>query len=176
MVGIDGVQKALYEFSAESPKLSITKGSTTTDDDHSAFKKLSGDGIVLLRGDLFDINASMTGGRFDTIIDWASLVAIRPELREQYADVMEKLIVPGGTMLLVSFDRRKGTDEARKTGPLYSMDKEEVRRLYEGPDWVSSVEKLEELDELEANPGSVQRWKDQGIKSLFELCFLIRAK
>jgi len=79
-------------------------------------------------------------------------------------------------MLLVSFDRRKGTDEARKAGPPYSVDEEVVRRLYEGLDWVSSVGKLEELDELEADPGSVQRWKDQGIESLFELCFLIRAK
>jgi len=173
VVGIDGIRKALDEFSTENPNLQIEEQSTHH---HRAVEKLSGNGIALLRGDLFDLDDDMTGGKFDCIFDRASLVAIQPELRERYVETMGKLMKPGGTILLVTLDRRDGTDDAKKAGPPYSVDEREVRRLYEGLDWVTSVTKLDEFDELENDKSRIPHWKEQGINLLFELCLLIKVK
>jgi hypothetical protein len=40
--------------------------------------------ITLLTGDFFDLDETVTGGRFEAIVDRASLVAIQPTLREAY--------------------------------------------------------------------------------------------
>lgn len=178
VVGIDGIRKALDEFSTENPNLQIEEEQSTThhQQQQRAVEKLSGNGIALLRGDLFDLDDDMTDGKFDCIFDRASLVAIRPELRERYVETMGKLMKPGGTILLVTFDRRDGTDDAMKAGPPYSVDEREVRRLYEGLDWVASVTKLEELDEFENDKSRVPHWKEQGLNLLFELCLLIKVK
>jgi len=173
VVGIDGVRKALDEFSTENPGLEIGEEYST----HRAVERLSGKGIALLRGDLFDLeDDGMTGGKFDSVFDRASLVAVRPELREQYADTMGKLLKPGGTILLVTFDRREGSDEGKKAGPPYSVDENEVRHLYENLDWVASVTKLDELDEFESDKSRIPYWKEKGLDLVFELCLLIKAK
>jgi len=171
VVGIDGVTKALLEFSDENPDLQIKKAENVGPVETFVGKK-----ITLLRGDFFDIDAVATGGKFDSIFDRASLVAISPDLREKYVDVIGKLIKPGGKILLVTFDRRVGTDEAKAAGPPYSVNEDTVRKLYEGQDWVERVTMLEELDELANDPSSKQRWLSQGLSSLYELCFIIEAK
>lgn len=173
VVGVDGVTKALDEFTTEQPHLEITPQTTSPG---TAVEKWSGNGITLLRGDLFDLTSDSTSGLFDSVLDRASLVAIQPSLRSSYVATMGKLLKPQGTILLVTFDRRRGTDSARAAGPPFSVDEGEVRRLYEGEEWVESVTLLEELDEFENDPGRVPYWKESGLEELYELCFVIKAK
>jgi thiopurine S-methyltransferase len=170
VVGIDGVRKALTEFSDEHPDLELKEADTI-----KAVERFSGKGITLLRGDMFDLDEEMTGGKFDVVFDRASIVAIRPEMREKYVSVMGKLMKPGGSILLVTIDRREGTEEGTSAGPPFSVNENEVRRLYESQDWVQSITKLDEHNEFK-DEESKSRWTMQGVTSLFEPCFLIKAK
>jgi len=165
VVGVDGVQKALKEFSTENPDLEIhqekesdTKSSTA---EHSAFTRFTGKNILLLKGNYFDLNEDATDGKFHAIFDRASMVAIDPSLREAYVGIIGKLIAPGGRILLVTIERRSGTEED-KNGPPFSIPEKEVRKLYEGQSWVDSITRLDNNDGSEEN--------------MISLHFLIQAK
>ena len=171
VVGVDGIRKALTAFAEENPSLEIK---TEFDNEvNEVVERLPGKGIELLRGDLFDLNDEVTNGKFHMILDRASIVAIQPDLREKYVETMGKLIQPGGSILLLTFDRRSGTDEAMKSGPPFSVDEKEVRRLYEKCEWVDKVTLVDEFDEFQDEK---MKAKMQGLDSLFELCFIISAK
>lgn len=169
VVGVDGIQKALLEFSKEHPELDLLE-----DEDAGSYKRLTGKKVTLLKGDFFALNEAVTGGKFHAVMDRGSMVAIDPSLREDYVSVLSKLVHPGGSILLVALDRRTGSEEARKKGPPFSINEQEVRRLYEGKDWVKSITLLQEHDELEKDPDS--KFKKDGLTSMYEMFFLIETK
>jgi thiopurine S-methyltransferase len=148
VVGIDGVMKALEEFGTENPELEMKKVASK----NGKHERLEGNKITLLKGDFFDLDETATDGRFEAIVDRASLVAIQPSLREEYVKVMGNLIKPGGKIMLVVIERKSGT-EADKSGPPFSVPQAELRRLYEGQDWVESVTLIEENGEKARNIG-----------------------
>lgn len=183
VVGVDGIMKALQEFAKEHPQLelqpassvpvstssssSITPSGDGGDDNSCAFERLRGNKIELLRGDFFELDEQHTAGRFDVIFDRASIVAIQPALREKYVAVMGKLVQPGGKILLVTIVRCSGDAvQDASSGPPFSVTEEEVRRLYEGNEWVESVTLLDNAGEASRNAGA-------GMTSLF---FCIQAK
>jgi len=172
VVGIDGVQKALEEFSDENPTLQIKQGY------EGSVERFLGKGISLFKGDFFELNYddTMTSKKFDCILDRASLVAIQPQLREKYVDIIGKLVKPGASILLITVDRREGTESAKLKGPPFSVDENEVIRLFQNRDWVQSVTKLDEVDEFENDKSRIPKWKEQGLTALFEVCFLIQVK
>jgi thiopurine S-methyltransferase len=161
VVGVDGVRKALEEFGTENPDLEIKPVSSQ----NGRHERLEGTKITLLKGDFFDLDEEATNGRFEAIIDRASLVAIQPTLREDYVQVMSKLIQPGGKILLIVIERRSGTEEDMN-GPPFSVPEAEVRRLYEGQDWVESVTLIDDNGEKAKNEGT----------AMASLYFLIQAK
>lgn len=67
VVGLDGIRKALVTFAEEHPQLEIPTGDSSKVDG-DVVERLTGKGIQLLRGDLFDMNESVTG-KFDMILD-----------------------------------------------------------------------------------------------------------
>lgn len=176
VVGIDGIRKALTAFAEENPSLEIQTAQVSDDGAvNDVVERLPGKKIELLRGDLFDLNDEVTKGKFDMILDRASIVAIQPDLRTKYVETMGKLIKPAGSILLITLDRRTGTDESRKAGPPFSVDEDEVRRLYENCEWVEKVTLVDEYDEFQ-DESMKARMGSQGLESLFELCFIITAK
>lgn len=147
VVGVDGIKKALLEFSNENPDLELKEA-----DPIGSYEVLKGNKITLLKGDFFELTDASTGGKFAAIYDRASLVAIQPDLREKYAATMGQLIAPGGKILLVTVEHDTGT------GPPFSILDSDVRSLYQGQDWVSSITQLNsdgtELDDR----GRLSRW------------------
>ena len=129
-----------------------------------------------MKGDFFDLQEGDTGGRFDAVWDRASFVAINPSLREDYIQVMKRLVQPGGTMLVSTLERRTGTEEGMKGGPPFSVPESEVRKWYGSQEWVESIELLEEIDEFVQDPESKERWESRGITSFYELIFVIKTK
>jgi len=164
VVGVDGIRGALETFAKEHPSLAIRDD--IKEESSSSHERLLGNKILLLKGDFFELNEQVTEGRFEAIFDRASLVAITPTLREDYVQVIGKLIQPGGKILLVVIERISGTDEDIMSGPPYSVAESEVRRLYEGQEWVQSVTLLEAQGEQARNDG-------RSMRSLF---FLVQAK
>ena len=188
VVGIDIVRTAAEEFAAEHPELLLEEEKVESNDEcanvegnvvekecssQSTISKFNGKSLTFLIGDLF---ALPTEERFDVIYDRASMVAIHPSLREDYVTLMGKLLQPGGSILLVSLDRRETTtDEAKKDGPPFSINEHEIRQLYESMSWVESVTKLEEVNDLTSDADR-ERWEKKGVLELYEIVFLIRKK
>eukprot|EP00592_Proboscia_alata_P004421 CAMPEP_0194378866 /NCGR_PEP_ID=MMETSP0174-20130528/37149_1 /TAXON_ID=216777 /ORGANISM="Proboscia alata, Strain PI-D3" /LENGTH=303 /DNA_ID=CAMNT_0039161177 /DNA_START=56 /DNA_END=964 /DNA_ORIENTATION=+ len=171
VVGVDGIRKALEEFQSNNPTLEIGEDLERVESHAKKFDRFRGKKITLLKGDYFDLDIDSIGGElFDSIWDRASLVAIQPNLRKEYIEVLSGIIKPGGTILLSTLNRKEGDEKARKAGPPFSVDEAEVRRLYEGLDWVESVENLNETDELS------ERFKSQGLTSVVGLTFVIQVK
>lgn len=139
VVGVDGIAQALTEYAAEHPDMEITPGEST-----NGYGTWKGIKTTLLHGDFFSLDAKTAGGTFDAAWDRGSLVAIQPNLREAYVEKMGELMTkPNGRILLSTIVRVSGD---LTTGPPFSIDEKEVRRLYEGKDWVASIELLEKYD------------------------------
>lgn len=171
VVGVDGIRKALEEFAIEHPDLMIEKVHTFNDEN----EHFVGSSISLLKRDLFDVNHEITGGKFDVVLDRGSIVAIQPELREAYVNLIGNLLKPGGKILLITVDRRSGTDEGRKAGPPFSLDSEEIHRLFGSLTWTDSISKLDEYDEF-IDEESKSKWTSQGVQSMYELVHIIQKK
>jgi thiopurine S-methyltransferase len=171
VVGVEGIKTALEEFVQEQPDLNIEfKG----DSHKNGFEYFLGTDITLLKGNFFQLDTAKTFGAFDAIYDRASMVAIEPELRKSYVEVMGKLLVKGGNILLVALERISSLEEATKKGPPYSIPEATVRQLYESLDWVESVTVLQQEDKLNNNPKEQERYSD--LDQLLETVYLINAK
>lgn len=140
-VGVEFVQNAIDQladeesFSWKEPTESGTfavyerDGSSVSKDDKEAAKTGS---LQVWKGDFFKFKAdylkaapsTKAGGKpFKFAFDRASLVAIDPEMRTQYADTMTALCE---TILLVTFSY----DQANMSGPPYSLTKEDIDQLF----------------------------------------------
>jgi thiopurine S-methyltransferase len=134
VVGVDGIRQALDEFAAENPDLGLKPVAPSR---NFKFEKLQGKSILLLKGDFFDLDATQAGGKFDAVWDRAAFVAIQPELRQAYVGIMGRVIAKGGQILLSTWVRPNGDTT---TGPPFSIDEEQVKKLYQDQPWVESVE------------------------------------
>lgn len=168
VVGVEGIRRALEEFMQEHPDLKVECTGTA-----NGFERFEGERITLLRGDFFDLDDTPAGGKFGAIYDRASIVAIEPNLRQDYVEILGKLIAPGGKILLVVLERH-GEEEAMKKGPPYSIQESVARELFEGKEWVESMTLLEVSDQLERNPEDRKRY--EGLDKLLEKVYLIQAK
>jgi len=198
VVGIDIIKQAAEEFAEDHPALSLKEyqPDESSCDATSSGSIFHGDDITIIVGDLFNLLQMGNEDRakyitqgstisaegesisylFDSIYDRASMVAIDPSLRNDYATYMGEILRPGGVMLLVTLDRRRVTnDAAKKDGPPFSINESEVRQLYESQDWVDTVELLEEVNDLTTDDDK-KRWEKKGVLELHELVFVIRKK
>lgn len=171
VVGVEGIRKAFEEFAEEQPELQVK--AVVADDD--AYERFVGVKTTLLKGDFFGLDEHHIGA-VDVVWDRASMVAISPSLRKDYVQVLHRLLKPGGSILLVTLDRRTGTPEGMAAGPPFSISEAQVRELYESQEWVESVTLLEEMDEFERKPDSKERHGKQGVTSFYELVFEIKTK
>ena len=140
VVGVEGVETAIAQFSEESVSL------RQSDDDPRLWLSSTSDNsdkgrIAILEGDFFQLGqgrvmsnvlCELTGTcqrkePFDGIWDRAALVALDPEDREAYTATQVKLLKPGGRMLLSTL----AYEQSRMSGPPHSVDEAMVRALYE---------------------------------------------
>lgn len=80
-------------------------------------------GLQISCGDLFKISFNHD---YDFIYDRASLVALPSSMRAAYAQVMTTVLKPQGKYLLLAFEY----DQAVMEGPPFSIDGDEVKRLF----------------------------------------------
>lgn len=131
VVGIELVRAAVEAFFEEQ---GIEARATTL----GPYQGLTGGGVTLLVGDFFA--ATPEGiGRFDAIYDRAALVALPSAMRARYVPHGLGLLEEGGRVVLISF----AYDQSKMEGPPFSVDDDEVRRLY-APHEVRIVEEREE--------------------------------
>ena len=91
------------------------------------FTRFVSDGIELFAGDFFALTAEDLDG-VAAVYDRAALVALPTAMRSEYVTRLAGLL-PGETpVLLISMSY----DQTRMQGPPFSVDDDEVRRLYGG--------------------------------------------
>jgi thiopurine S-methyltransferase len=122
----------------------------------NGYTKRKGESITLITGDFFDISLDVINGDasntllFDGVWDRGSLVAIDPSLREQYVDKIGELITkPNGKYLLSTFLR---PNNDTTTGPPFSIDETEIRRLFGAKAWVDTITLLDSHSFLALEP------------------------
>jgi thiopurine S-methyltransferase len=137
VVGVDGIYKAAKEFAKENPDLDLTDSAA---EKVGSFRRLEGLSMEFLIGDFFDVDQVATGGSFDAVWDRGALVAVKPDLRDAYVQKLGELLNSDSKVLLSTYVRPNGDVTS---GPPFSIDEAEVRKLFEGRPWVASVELLD---------------------------------
>lgn len=128
---------------------------TTTHLEHNA------GGYCILEGDIFNIPANAIGP-CDAAWDRAALVAMSPERRDAYVAHVRAALKPDARLLLVTFEY----DTSRMSGPPFSVDETEVRRLWEQHGTVRPLGSVELIDEE-------PRFRERGVDSIREAAYLI---
>jgi thiopurine S-methyltransferase len=181
VIGVEGAMKAISEFASEqADSVEFYQGlnDTKQNPDFETFvakHKESGQKISLLRGDFFDLNVP---GGVDGVWDRAAFVAINPNMRKKYVDVFTRNLNPGGVILMSTFYRVEGTEEAKKAGPPFSVSSVDIWDNFGDLDWVESIQLVESIDVMthKRYADEAARWKAAGLTDLRELVFVITRK
>jgi thiopurine S-methyltransferase len=91
------------------------------------FTTYRSEGLRLLVGDFFALTPEDMGA-VRAVYDRASLIALPPEMRRDYARHMAKLLPVGASILLVTMEYPAGAID----GPPFSVSEEEVHALFDG--------------------------------------------
>lgn len=119
----EAVEAFFSENGLPSPKISRNRD----------FTRYTNGNIVISCGDFFKLNEA---GAYDYVYDRASLVALPPHMREDYARVIKQSLKPGGKCLLIAYEY----DQSKMDGPPFSIPTDEIRGLYEDQFSIERVE------------------------------------
>ena len=100
-------------------------------------------GIRILAGDMFAMEPAQTAG-VSAVYDRASMVAMPPEMRQQYVDKLAALLPINTTGILISMNY----DPSKMNGPPFSVPDDIVRTLLEPYYSVSVMEHSEGPERL----------------------------
>jgi thiopurine S-methyltransferase len=149
VLGIEISPKAVADFFRE-------QGLEPTVHKEARFERWQCDGLTLLVGDFFDLQPADLES-VGAVYDRASLIALPPAMRADYARHMTTLKPAGAVTLLISMEY----PQQQMQGPPFSVEEAEIRTLYE-PHY--AVERLLQLDVLGENP----RFRQRGLTRLQE--------
>ena len=152
--GVELCEQAVEAFFGEN-NLETPKKTQDADFDHYTHEN-----IVISKGDFFKLGA---GDSYDYIYDRASLVALPASMRDQYAQVITTVLKKGGKYLLITFEY----DQSQMDGPPFSIDANEVHRLYEDH---FTIELKESEQEIKEGP------KLQGLDSFKQKVYILTKK
>lgn len=130
VLGVELSQQALDEFVAEN-ELSVTQ---SEEDDFAVYQLQA---MTLLCGDFFKLNAGM-GQDIGAVYDRAAIVALPPQMRQDYVQHLFKTLPSGTPILMVTMEY----DQSQLQGPPFSVPEEEVRSLFAQ---ARSIETLSEV-------------------------------
>lgn len=101
---------------------------------------------------------------FDLIYDRAALVALPPDMRRDYAKHCERLLKPGGKILLVSFEY----DQSKVEGPPHSVETQEILDIYKNFD----LEVFHEKTETPQSP----KFKENNVSKFVQKSYFLTKK
>ena len=123
------------------------------------FDVYEAENLRLYRGDFFALSAQLLGS-VAAVFDRAALIAWTPEQRAAYVSHMTALTSPGTQTLLVCVEY----PQAQMAGPPFSVDSEDIERLYGGQ---HAIQLLSKEDILANEP----RLRSKGITELHEVSY-----
>jgi thiopurine S-methyltransferase len=125
------------------------------------FDLYDAENLECFRGDLFELTSERLG-KVAAVYDRASLVSWAPEQRGRYVEHLQALTGARTQTLLVTLEY----PQAEMKGPPFSVDSEEVYRLYSRD---NSIRELDRHDAL----GNEPRMRARGLSRLAEVCYQI---
>lgn len=125
------------------------------------FEVWEADGLTIMCGDFLALTPDQLADTH-AVFDRASLIALPPDMRARYAAHMATILPPSATLLLITMEYPTGGMQ----GPPFSVEENEVRKLYERRFRVTS---LLRKDILAENP----RFRERGLTSLHEHVYLM---
>ncbi|QBZ83787.1 Thiopurine S-methyltransferase [Hydrogenovibrio crunogenus] len=128
VLGVELSEKALQEFVTEN-------GLQATTLKHPRFSGFEMDKMSLLSGDFFDVSVKECR-EVKAVYDRAALVALPPEMRQQYASHLKAVLAPGVPILLIAMDY----DQSLQSGPPFAVSALEVKALFEDRFNIEKVE------------------------------------
>lgn len=155
VVGVEVSQIAVEDFFREN-ELPLEKS------EQGAHIKYSSGQIEIWQGDYFSLQREQLGAISD-VYDRASLIALPPEMRQDYATKMSELLVPDERIMLVTLSY----DQAQMGGPPFSVSEDEVRSLYQDH---FQIDKLAARNILEQE----ERFKQKGLTALHETAYKLK--
>ncbi len=95
--------------------------------------------IEIMQHDMFKLPRGMDG-KFDYVLQYTCFCAIDPNRREEYADMVARLLKPGGIYIDLAFPL-----DGRAGGPPFATSEQEIAGLFAGKGFdLVSREKLED--------------------------------
>ncbi len=142
VLGVELSQKALDEFLQENG-LEAKPHST---DKHCGYRLPS---MTLLCGDFFHIDAEQCQD-IAVVYDRAALVALPPEMRQQYVRHLNEILPQGSKTLLVTMEY----DQSKLQGPPFSVEEKEVLALFAH---CKKIDKLEQVPFVRKGVDAVEK-------------------
>ncbi|WP_297324027.1 thiopurine S-methyltransferase [Nitrosomonas sp.] len=126
------------------------------------FKRLEADNIHILCGDFFDL-CSDDLAKITAVYDRAALIALPPEIREQYVHHLLNILPPEVQILLITLDY----PDSEMAGPPFAVTIDEVMTHYQSH---FEITLLTSQDVLTQNP----RFRERGLSRLQENVLLLK--
>ncbi|ODB97371.1 hypothetical protein A3196_11735 [Candidatus Thiodiazotropha endoloripes] len=133
-----------------------------TVEQHDYFEQWRQGPFELLCGDIFDL-AQQDNSDIDAVYDRASLIALNPQQRKQFARLIIDLLPGHAKILLVTLEYPQ--DEM--SGPPYSVGEAEIRELF-GQNFTINL--LHHLDLLH----NTDRYQHHGVSQMVEKIYLLK--
>lgn len=128
------------------------------------FERYEADGLTLLCGDFFQLAPEHLSD-IGVVYDRASLVALPPDMRSDYARHLDTLLPAHVESLLVTLEYPQG----EMNGPPFSVSGDEVLRLY-GDRY--RITRLNSADVLDENP----RFQQRGLTAFKETVYRLQPR
>ncbi len=122
---------------------------------------VQGSAIQLRQGDFFELDGADVAD-VKGVYDRAALVALPEDMRRKYVRHLVDILSPGTLVLLVSMDY----PQQEMDGPPFSVNADEVRRLYAGN---FDVQLLETVDVLAGNERLARRGLTHMLEQIWKL-------
>lgn len=156
VVGVELSEQACREFFSEhllEPEIT----------DEGRFRRFRAAGVEILCGDFFDLEPEILG-QVDVVFDRASLAALPPEMRIEYAGQLDALCPQLPPILFWTLDY----PQHEMDGPPFAVSEREVAELF-GDRYHHEL--LRDWDVLEESP----RFQELGMTSLHERVYRLTA-
>lgn len=114
-------------------------------------------------GDIFDLE-QLDNSDVNAVYDRASLVALNPDQRIQYAQMLKPMLPQQARVLLITMEYSQGEMD----GPPYSVSDDEVSQLFSER---FTIQRLHTLDILH----ETARYQDKGVSQMLEHVYLLKS-
>lgn len=148
VIGVEVSRKALQEFMNEQPQ----EFRKETSYEFTVYKS---DSFELWQGDFFDLPIGKVSD-IDLIYDKASIVALPPDMRKNYAQKLLELCNPETQILLQTFEY----EQEEMNGPPFSIKQKEIDDLFGDRFKFTLVHEQSKFDE-------VSKFQQRGLLSYF---------